>query len=123
MSLKQRISRSVDKAFIALDDLAGPMTLRSQTGDPTYDATSGTMTKNERTFTVQAIFDKYETDRVDGTVIQKEDRLILVKPQTDLRPKVGDNITDAEGIMYEIMDVESITAYDEVFLWELQARK
>lgn len=123
MSLEQRIVRAVDTAFRKLDDLVGPMTLRSQTGDPGYDASAGTVTKSEKTFTVDAIFDNYETDRVDGTVIQQEDRMILVKPQTDLRPKVGDKITDGEGITYEIMDVNYITAYDRVFLWELQARK
>jgi len=123
MSLKRRILRSVETAFKALDDLAGPMVIRSQTGDPNYDTTSGAVTKSEQTFTVEAIFDNYETDRVDGTVIQQEDRLILVKPQTDLRPKIGDKITDGEGITYEIMDVNYITAYDTVFLWEIQARK
>ena len=122
MSLKQRIAQSVDAAFRALDDLAGDMVLVSQTGDPSYEATTGVVTKNETSFTVTAVFDNYETDRVDGTVVQKEDRKILVKPQTDLRPKIGDKITDAEGITYEIMDVEYITAYDQVFLWELQAR-
>lgn len=123
MSLEQRIVRAVDTAFRKLDDLVGPMTIRSQTGDPGYDTASGAITKNEKTFTVEAIFDNYETDRVDGTVIQKEDRMVLVKPQTDLRPKIGDTITDGEGITYEIMDVNYITAYDTVFLWELQARK
>jgi len=123
MSLKQRISQSVDRAFIALDDLKGPMVLVSQTADPTYDPQTGQVTKTEASYTVDAVFDRYETDRVDGTVIQKEDRLILVKPQTGLVPKVGDRITDAAGIQYDIMDVESIIAYDEVFLWELQARR
>ena len=119
MSLKQRIRQSVDRAFIALDDLAGPMTVKSLRGDPTYDPTNGAVTKSEQTFTVEAVFDMYATDRANGTVLQKEERLILVKPQDGLRPKVGDTIADAEAIVYEVLDVEYITAYDEVFLWEL----
>lgn len=123
MSLKQKVTKSVDKAFIALDDLAGDMTLMSQTADPTYNTTTGVVTKIETSFTVKAVFDKYESDRVDGTLIQKEDRLILVKPVTGLVPKVSDTITGPDGTEYSIMDVEAITAYDEVFLWELQVRK
>lgn len=123
MSLAQRISRSIDEAFRALDDLAGPMTLVSQSADPTYTPSNGSVTKNESSFTVTAVFDNYESDRVDGTVVQREDRKILVKPQEGLVPKVGDTITDAAGVVYNIMDVESVTAYNQVFLWELQARK
>lgn len=123
MSLKRRVIQSVNKAFNALDDLAGPMTVNSQTSDPVYNTSTGALTKSQSSFTVEAVFDKYETDRVDGTVIQREDRLILVKPVTNFVPKVGDTITDAGGIDYNIMDVEAITAYDEVFLWEIQARR
>lgn len=123
MSLQQRITQSVNRAFNALDDLKGPMIVRSLVSDPTYDTSTGTLTKTEQAFTVQAVFDKYETDRVDGTVIQREDRLILVQPLAGFTPKVSDTIEDAAGIVYNIMDVEAITAYDEVFLWELQARK
>lgn len=123
MSLENRLTQAVNRAFIALDDLAGDMTLRSQTGDPVYDEITGTVTKVEKVFIVQAIFDRYETDRVDGTIIQKEDRLILVKPLSGLTPKIGDTIEDASSQLYEIMDVESIIAYDNVFLWEVQARK
>lgn len=123
MALEQRITQSVNRAFIALEDLKGPMTVQSQSSDPTYDAASGDVTKVQKTFTVEAVFDTYETDRVDGTVIQKEDRLILVKPLTDFLPKIGDTITDGDGILYNIMDVEAVKAYDAVFLWELQVRK
>lgn len=123
MSLANRITQSVNKAFISLDDLAGDMTLRSQTSDPVYDEIAGSVTKTEKVFIVQGIFDKYETDRVDGTIIQKEDRLILVKPLDGLVPKISDTITGPDNIEYNIMDVNAITAYDIVFLWELQARK
>jgi hypothetical protein len=123
MALKQKITQAVNQAFIALDDLKGPMTVTVQTADPTYVAATGVVSKTEKTVSVEAVFDRYDTDRVDGTVIQREDRLILVKPKTDFEPGIGDTIEDADGITYNIMDVDAIKAYDQVFLWELQARK
>ena len=123
MSLKNRISQSVTKAFNALDDLKGPMTVTSQVSDPVYDPSTGTVTKSSLTFTVQAVFDSYELDRVDGTMIQREDRRILIKPLAGFAPKVGDTIQDGDLITYTIMDVDAVKTFDEVFLWEVQARK
>lgn len=99
------------------------MTLVSQSSDPTYEATTGEVTRDERSHTVTAIFDEYETDRVDGTIIQREDRMILVKPKSGVSPRIGDTIQDVDGVVYNIMDVNAIKSYDQVFLWELQARK
>ncbi len=123
MSLAQRVKQSVDKAFNSLDDLAGPMVIVSQASDPTYSASSGSLTKDEGAVTVEAIFDRYDTDRVDGTIIQTEDRLILAKPIDGLIPKIGDTIEDFDGIIYNIMDVDAVKAYNQVFLWEIRARR
>jgi len=123
MSLKQRITQSVNRAFIALDDLAGPMEYSSLNSDPSYDANTGLSTESRSNFIVQAIFDNYETNRQPGTMIQEESRKILVKPLTGLSPKVGDTIQDADEIVYTVMNVNSITAYNQVFLWELMVNK
>jgi len=122
MSLEKRLQNSVDKAFNALDDLAGDMTITSVSSSA-YVPSTGALTKVEAGIIVQGIFDTYESDRVDGTVIQREDRLILVKPVDTYTPKIGDTITDPDGIIYNIMDFNEIKAYDKAFLWELQARK
>lgn len=122
MSLEKRLERAVDKAFKALDDLAGPMIIQSVSNSQ-YDPSAGTLAKTEQSVTVEAVFDTYESDRVDGTLIQREDRLILVKPVDTYIPKIGDTITDPAGIVYNIMDFNEIKTYNKPFLWELQARK
>lgn len=122
MSLQNRLTQSVNKAFIALDDLAGEMTITSVSND-SYDTNSGVVSQTLTPYVVEAIFDTYETDRVDGTIIQAEDRLVLVKPLLTFKPKIGDTITDPEGIVYNILDVADVRAYDTSFLWELQVRK
>lgn len=122
MSLQNRLTQSVNRAFIALDDLAGDMTITSVSND-SYDPHTGVLTQTSTPYTVEAIFDTYESDRVDGTVIQAEDRLVLVKPIDTFKPKIGDTVTDPEGIIYNILDVADVRAYDKSFLWELQARK
>ncbi len=122
MSLEKRLQRAVDKAFKSLDDLAGPMTITS-VSTSSYDPTSGVLIKTEVGVVVEAVFDMYESDRVDGTVIQREDRKILIKPVDSYVPKIGDTITDSNGIIYNIMDFEEVKAYDKAFLWELQGRK
>ena len=123
MSLAQRVTSSVNRAFVALDDLKGDMIIKTVEANPAYDAALGTLEKIEKSYTVEAVFDSFETDRVDGTIIQKEDRKILVKPVTTFTPKIGDTITDGDNVLYEIMDVETVKAYGVAFLWELQARK
>jgi len=123
MALSQRITQAVNRAFVALDDLVGPMSVTSQTADPTYDPTDGSVSKIEKTVIVEGVFDRYDTDRVDGTIITIEDRLILVKPKAGFTPKIGDTILGPDSIVYNILGVDSIIAYDQVFLWELQARK
>ena len=122
MSLQNRLTQSVNRAFIALDDLAGDMTITSVSND-SYDPHTGVLTQTSTPYIVEAIFDTYESDRVDGTVIQAEDRLVLVKPIDTFKPKIGDTVTDPEGIIYNILDVADVRAYDKSFLWELQARK
>ena len=122
MSLQNRLTQSVNRAFIALDDLAGDMTITSVSND-SYDPHTGVLTQISTPYIVEAIFDTYESDRVDGTVIQAEDRLVLVKPIDTFKPKIGDTVTDPEGIIYNILDVADVRAYDKSFLWELQARK
>jgi hypothetical protein len=122
MSLKNRLLQSVDRAFNALDDLVGDMTITSISND-SYDPNTGVVSQTSTPYVVTAVFDTYETDRVDGTIIQAEDRLILVKPVNTFIPKIGDTIEGPSGIVYNIMDFNDVRAYDQSFLWELQARK
>lgn len=122
MSLESKVKNSVDRAFVALDDLKGPMTITSIATD-SYDPYTGALVQTPTEHEVEAVFDIYETARVDGTVIQASDRLVLVKPIDAFKPKIGDTITDPEGIIYNIMDFTDVRAYDTSFLWELQARK
>lgn len=122
MSLENRLTQSVDRAFNALEDLAGDMVITSiVTND--YDPNTGVVDQTETPYVVTAVFDKYETDRIDGTIIQAEDRLVLIKPIDAFKPKIGDTIEDPEGIIYNILNFIDVRAYDKSFLWELQARK
>lgn len=122
MSLEKRLERAVDKAFRALDDLAGPMVINSVSSSK-YTPSTGSLAKSEQNIVVEAVFDTYDSDRIDGTVIQAEDRLVLVKPVDTYTPKIGDTITGPDGIMYDIMDFESVKTFNKPFLWELQVRK
>jgi len=122
MSLENRLVQSVDRAFNALEDLAGDMTITSVSND-SYDPNTGVLTQTSTPYVVTAVFDTYETDRVDGTIIQSEDRLVLIQPVDTFRPKIGDTITDPDGIVYNILNFKDVRAYDRSFLWELQARK
>lgn len=122
MGLESILEQSVTKAFNALDDLVGEFTITSVAND-SYDANTGVVTQTSTPYIVEGAFSVYETDRVDGTIIQAEDRLVLVKPIETFTPKIGDSITGPDGVVYEVMDVEDVKTYDKSFLWELQARK
>jgi hypothetical protein len=122
MSLENRLTQSVTRAFQALDDLAGLMTITSISND-SYDPHTGILFQTFTPYVVTAVFDMYETDRIDGTIIQSEDRRVLVKPVSTFKPKIADTIEDSEGVVYNIMNFIDIRAYDTSFLWELQVRK
>ena len=120
MSLKQRVTRAVDKAFDALDDLVGPMTITYSTGDPTHDPNTGVITRNEVSFQVQAAFDDSEIEQKGDTLVPKDARKILVKPVTGMTPRIGGTCLDqASNVTYSILRADPVIAYDQVFLWEL----
>lgn len=120
MSLEKKLIQSIDKAFIALDDLAGTFTITEV--DENYDPVTGNVNRVETNHTVTGVFDNFETDRIDNTLIETGNVRVLIKPIDTFKPSVGD-VFVANSIEYTVMDVESVRAYDKDFLWELHVRK
>jgi hypothetical protein len=120
MSLEKKLERSVDKAFLALDDLSGIFTIKEVT--TSYDPVTGSDGRTEISHTVTGVFDTFETDRLENTVIETGDVKVLIKPIAAFKPSVGD-VFVADSVEYTVMNVESVRAYDKDFLWELHVRK
>jgi hypothetical protein len=120
MSLEKKLVQSVERAFTALDDLAGTFIIKEV--DETYDPITGSPNRVETSHTVTGIFDSFETDRLDNTIIESGDVKVLIKPIDAFKPSVGDAFVDG-ATEYTVMNVESVRAYDKDFLWELHVRK
>lgn len=121
MSLEGRLTAAVNRAFIALDDLAGTFTI-NEIDTSGYDPVTGNTNEVKTPHTVTGIFDSFDTEGLDKTVIESSDLKVLVLPIDAFKPSVGDTLI-ANSIEYTVMDVGFIRAYDKDFLWELRVRK
>jgi hypothetical protein len=121
MSLENKIVRAVDRAFSSLDDLAGPFTINEVV--ETYDPVTGSANRVETPYIVTGIFDSFSAEELNtNTLIESGDVKVLIKPIDSFKPSIGDVLV-YNTIEYTILNVESITAYDKDFLWELHVRK
>ena len=120
MSMTATLVASVDRAFRSLGDLIGKLTIRSHV--ETYVIATGAVSKVTTETEVEGIVAEYESEDIDGTVVQREDRRIFIKPVTGLVITVGDEIVDEDGITYTVQNPKQIRPRDTVLLWDIHAR-
>lgn len=89
------------------------------TYDPSTDAISG---DSETTSTIKALFLDFKTNQVDGTIIQADDKLVLIDGAASITPKIDDKITDGYDT-YKIVGVKTVKPGGTILLYKLQARR
>jgi hypothetical protein len=84
-----------------------------------YDPITNTITQPDETVrTVKAVFTEYKTDDIDGTVIQRGDKLCLIAGDVDQGLILKDGLDE-----YKIVSNAVVQPGDVVILSKLQVRR
>jgi len=84
-----------------------------------YDFSTGGVSGDSVTSeTVKAVFTNYNDGQIDGSIVQRGDRLVLVSNDVTSEPKTNDIIGG-----FKIVGVETIQPANDVLLYKLQVRK
>ena len=87
---------------------------------PSYDPTPGTPTYDPARFVITA----YEARDVDGTRVLATDKKALVAPGTlPSAPGLADKLVEADGTVWNIVDVETLKPATTALLHTVQVRK
>jgi len=115
------IFRDAAEAIVeAFDDIPLSVTY-VQKGASTYTPGTGAVTSTDTEYTTTAIFDEYEMNEIDNSVIRATDKLAYIASNDlDVTPVVDDEIVDADSVTWQIISVKSDPADA---LWVLQIRK
>ena len=84
-----------------------------------YDPSTGTNTgASTSTQTVKAVFTDYKEMQIDGSIVQRGDRLVLVAASGISEPLTNDEI---DG--YKVVNVKLVKPAETALLYKLQVRK
>lgn len=84
-----------------------------------YNFSTGAVTGDSvSSETVKAVFTNFNDGQIDGSIIQRGDRLVFVSKDVTSKPKMNDVIGG-----FKIVGVETIQPANDVLLYKLQVRK
>jgi hypothetical protein len=92
--------------------------------DGTYDPEEGEASTSSTPHPVTAAIFAYPQRYIDGTLIRTGDKRALVSPVgLAVDPKPGDTLTDAAGVVFQVIDAKATAPAGVAVLWTLQVRK
>lgn len=108
MSLYDELADTVVQ-LLADDELAGEIVFaRPSSEQATYDVTSGVATPvSPLTYTGRGIVSKYRTRDIDGTLVRRGDRQVILSTSGIVEPKAGDTVTIDDEVM-TVVDADII---------------
>lgn len=90
------------------------------TGPVFYDPTPGTPTNDAARFVITS----YMARDIDGSRVLATDKKALVAPGTlPSAPGLADKLVEADGTVWNIVDVETLRPAETTLLYTLQVRK
>jgi len=120
MGLQDVFKDAAEAIIEAFDDIPQSI-IYVQKGVSTYTPATGAVTSTDTEYTTTAIFDEYELKEIDNNVVRATDKLAYIAANDlDVTPVVDDEITDANSVTWQIINVKSDPADA---LWVLQIRK
>jgi len=109
-------------ALRLLTQFGKPMTLKIQTG-ATFDPDTQTNVPAYTEYSVQGIIGNYQGRVTEsGTLVQTDDKKILVSVGTSPEPTAGAQIIDGSTV-YVVQAVKSLNPAGTALIYELQGRK
>lgn len=120
MGLAEIFRDAAETIIEAFDDIPQSI-IYTQKGASVYTPGTGTVTSTDTDYTTTAIFDEFEQREIDNNVVRATDKLAYIASNDlDITPVVDDEITDANSVTWQIINVRSDPADA---LWVLQIRK
>lgn len=121
------MSFDYDSVALDADDLLhefGQAGVLGSVTDGAYNPGTGEAGPASTAHPVTAAIFAYPQRFVDGTLIRVGDKRALVSPVgLTVDPKPGDTLTDAAGVLYQVIDAKATAPAGQVVLWTLQVRK
>lgn len=108
-----------EQAQSDMADNGRQVTLRLPT--TTHNTATGVVTETNSDTTIWAVFTTFNTNDIDGTLIQRADRKVLIAA-LDATPTKRHKIVDSDDKIWEIKDVETVQPGDLAILHKVQAR-
>lgn|SRR5690606_14076652 len=120
MSMSAKLSSAVTKAYQSLGDLATSLVVRKQS--ESYDPSTGILTRSSEDFDVLGVKGSFESDEIDGSIIQAKDVRFFVKHVDGLTIEIGDQIIDGSQT-YEVTRPNRIQPGNMILLWDVGCRQ
>jgi hypothetical protein len=86
--------------------------------DPVNDTVSG---GGDSDVTVKAVFRDYTQKELDDTIIQEDDKEVLIAAKDITKPSINDVVVDTD--ILKIVNVKEVRPGDTALIYKLQARK
>ena len=90
-------------------------------GESVYDSDTGKATRSETTEAGTAVELEYESRDIDGALILRGDKRLLLSAVGIAAPVAGDSVTIG-GSVYAVMNVKPLSPGGVAVLYEVQAR-
>lgn len=120
MALDVAIKAAVSAAFLAISKLETQVSLVKNSSNPSYNATTGAVTRSSVTHTFNALIIKYERNEIDGVnVLATDGKMIFPQSRLLTTPTTTDTFT-ISGVSWEIKSVEQDAANAT---WTIQIRR
>ncbi len=88
----------------------------------TFDTSTGTKTgAKDVDKIIKAVITDYKDRQIDGEIIRRGDKQVMIAGSSVISPKTNDIIVD--GSDYKIVNIETVQPGDTVLIYKLQVRK
>ena len=120
MGLQDVFKTAAQTIFTAFDDIPRSTVYTRVVGNPVYNPVTGASTSTTASYTIDIIFDKYDSEEVDGVNIFSTDQMAMIPVENlSIVPSNHDYLVTG-GERWNVVDKKTDPAEA---LWILQIRK
>lgn len=101
MSLKNTFNKAAATIFSAIGDIKQSITYKQYVSDA-YNPTTGSHTASYTDHSIQAFVEEYKTQRIDGSIIDADYKLMILKADLDIGLSAKDRVVIG-GIEYKVI--------------------
>lgn len=108
-------------ALKQINDKGRNLSLVSDAGS-SYDPDTDTFTEETETSSFKGLVTVFKSSDIDGEMILRDDKRILIAAESISKPNNGDKITDG-SVTYTVVNTEEVKPGDVAVLYMVQVRR